>query len=241
MNLLIDMGNSRIKWQLKQCELIVAAGIEDYTGSWSWLNSVAHGYDVIHVWASSVAGAKREDQLQAFLSEADLPPAQFAIVEGSWAEIQCAYKDYSKLGIDRWLAIIAGRSLASGAYIVVDSGTAITVDSVTADGLHQGGWIGPGVALMRRAMSAQSQALAVALREPHKVYTDLGVDTQTAIDGAITAMGRGMIEAAMHSDVTQKTLVLTGGDAGCWHALYPEAVWAPDLVFIGLEQYFAVP
>lgn len=237
MKLLIDMGNSRVKWRLREDGHTLASGKEGYAGSWAWLAELGASYRVQHVWVSSVAGAAREQALQSALDRLGMPVAQFAETRPQALGLQCGYRDWRSLGVDRWLAMIGARSLIPGALVVVDSGTAITVDRVSAEGVHEGGWIAPGVGLMRKALAGESDALAAALSEPFKAQHTLGTDTRSAIDGAICAMGRGLIEAALGAG--SAALLLTGGDAAVWQAWYPEARWEPELVLSGLEYYIA--
>lgn len=239
MKLLIDMGNSRVKWRLKERELTLAAGAASYAEGWQWLVEISAVHAVQAVWVSSVAGAEREQAFSAALAELNLPEAAFAHTQAQASGLSCAYADCSRLGVDRWLAMLGARFAVAGPLAVVDSGTAITVDVVTAQGEHQGGWIGPGVQLMRRALAGESGALVGALSEPYQVQLMLGHSTRTAIDGAITMMGRGLIDAALAQAEPGVTLLLTGGDALHWQQAYPDAQVLPELVFSGLERYFA--
>ncbi|MDO3385512.1 type III pantothenate kinase [Gilvimarinus sp. SDUM040013] len=240
MNLLIDMGNSRVKWRLRQSNLQLAAGGAEYAEGWQWLVEISAVHQVEHVWVASVAGTEREGSLNAALAELQIPAARYAKPAPDAGGVRCGYADCQTLGVDRWLAMVAARSLIDGAVVVVDSGSAITADVVTDAGDHLGGWIGPGVHLMRRSLAGKSGVLAAALAKPYCASCAPGVTTQSAIDSAITVMGCGLIDAALRR-AGNCTLILSGGDASVWQEFYPEARLEAELVFIGLEHYFAAP
>ena len=64
------------------------------------------------------------------------------------------YERPETFGVDRLLALRAARARAGGACLVVDAGTAVTVDGLTADGVHCGGWIAPGYRRQRAGLAA---------------------------------------------------------------------------------------
>lgn len=75
------------------------------------------------------------------------------------AGVRNGYADYQRLGMDRWLAIIGAYQLARGACLVLDLGTAITADYVNAAGEHLGGYICPGLPLMRGLLRTHTQRI----------------------------------------------------------------------------------
>src|SRR3546814_4187176 len=75
------------------------------------------------------------------------------------AGVRNGYDDYGRLGLDRWLALLGGFHLASGACLVLDFGTAVTADFVAADGEHLGGFICPGMPLMRNQLRTHTRRI----------------------------------------------------------------------------------
>lgn len=160
----------------------------------------------------------------------------FARSSAHHAGVINAYAEPARLGVDRWLALIALRARAMD-VCVVDCGTAITLDVLRADGQHQGGYILPGLSMMA----------GVLLHETRRVRFDpdaiaeglaLGRNTGEAVKhGALAA-----VVALIEKIVAERpcVLVLTGGDAArvsaslvCPHELQPE------LLLHGLQRYFA--
>ncbi len=238
MNLLIDMGNSRVKWRLWQDSLTLDSGVAAYASDscWRWLEGIREV--PARVLVSSVAGVEAEQQLSYQLQTLSLPAPEFAATQPSACGVRCGYRDYRTLGVDRWLALLAAHAKTGQGCVMVDSGTAMTVDLLASDGNHQGGFIGPGLGLMRRSLAAESRALAAALREPYSQVEGPGRDTRSAIDGALGAMGCGLIDRAV-ALLPEVPLVLTGGDAQVWASMYERALVYPELVFDGLVRYFA--
>lgn len=239
MKLLIDMGNSRIKWRLRHQSLTLGAGSATYDeeAAWDWLVEISAAHPLAVIWVASVAGVEREKRLLAACAELGLPAPQFAAPRASVAGLECGYRDYRTLGVDRWLALLGARG--RGDCVVVDSGTALTVDLLLADGCHLGGYIGPGLSLMRRSLAGESAALAAALRQPLAVCAGPGLDSTGAIDSALLAMGAGLIRSALAQMPSGAQLLLSGGDAPIWEALFEGVQMAPELVFDGLEVCFS--
>lgn len=239
MNLLIDLGNSRVKWRLKQSGQTLAAGSDDYSGQWQWLVEISAIYSPDNVWVSSVQTPICNESLERSCRDLGLPEVSFAQVAPSCLGVVCGYSDVASLGVDRWLALLAARDLTAGDVVVVDSGTALTVDLLRADGCHLGGYIAPGLTLMRQSLAGRSQALASALAEVEKLVSlEPGSDTATAIGSAIAAMGCGLIDRARSQLPADATMILTGGDAPYWASVYGGARVEQELVFMGLERYF---
>ncbi|UTF59419.1 type III pantothenate kinase [Gilvimarinus sp. DA14] len=236
MNLLIDMGNTRLKWQLRQGGRILETGLQEYDSDSTWLMGFAAPPE--RVWVSCVASDRRRQWLAEELAACGMPRPDFAAVRPSAHGVVCGYKDYRALGVDRWLALLGARARGPGAWVVVDSGTALTVDLLREDGAHLGGYIGPGVALMRKSLAMESQVLATALAaQPYEPADCPGIDTRSAIDNAILPMGRGLVDRAL-GQLAGARLLLTGGDAGVWKRVYPSAQQVDDVIFDGLECCF---
>ncbi len=236
MNLLIDMGNSRLKWQLREGGRLCDSGVVDYEGGFAWLTALNGA--IVRVLVACVASQARRQSLIAALCEYGLPEAEFAVTRERAAGVICGYKDHSALGVDRWLALLGARALGDGPWVVVDSGTALTVDLLDHSGVHLGGYIAPGLSLMRRALACESEALgAVLAQEAFAGGAGAGVDTRSAIDNAIFSMGRGLISDAL-ARLDKAGLLLAGGDASVWLRAFPAARRVDGLVFDGLERCF---
>ncbi|HEY7885506.1 MAG TPA: type III pantothenate kinase [Cellvibrionaceae bacterium] len=239
MILQLDMGNSRIKWRLKLAGQSLSQGAATYDVCWQTplCKQVPDA-----LWVSCVAPDKQRAALIDSCDRWQWPRPQFATTGECFGRLRNGYTHPGKLGVDRWLALIAAAArVGDKPCVVVDSGSALTVDIIDAGGCHQGGYIAPGVASMHRALTNAAPELAgLATTE---AYTDLpGKSTAEAIDAAIGAMGAGLIARALALAATPKTgpdCLLTGGDARVWVQYVKSAQVVPDLVLDGLQRYFA--
>lgn len=183
MILAIDAGNSRIKWGCYQGGDWVSTGAAEH----GELDSLTSAWVVISnpekILISNVAGERMQRDLSRLLACFPTQP-QWIAPERERCGVKNGYADPTKLGSDRWAALIAARRLQRGPIIVVNAGTALTVDALTADGEFLGGLIIPGIRLMMRALTTGT-AHAHALRGEFAVFP---VNTLDAIySGAINA------------------------------------------------------
>jgi type III pantothenate kinase len=139
---------------------------------------------------------------------------EYAMVTEACAGVRNGYQDVTRLGVDRWLALVAAYAQTSAACCIVDCGTTITVDLVAADGRHLGGYIVPGLYLMRDALAARSRALSTAPSDWEAATP--GTSTVAAVHNGILAMALGFLRDIHHQDARagrQVEWFLTGGDA----------------------------
>lgn len=249
MILLLDIGNTRIKWaQLMDGALTPQQTIlhrDVATDVWT-KQLFRERFRPARLLVASVAG---DDMVATVRSEAkkhwNITP-EFATSTGLAGGVTNAYAEPSTLGVDRWLAVIAAREQASGAACVIDAGTAMTIDVVSAEGLHVGGMILPGVQMMVDSLlqrtgeiagnARRSRAKASAEPRPGNVFaSNTG---QAILNGALLAVAaaadRAVAEAATALKSTPRAL-MTGGDAERVVRMMqtrPEIV--PDLVLRGL-------
>jgi type III pantothenate kinase len=211
--LAIDAGNTRIKWgvfergQWNPCGAIPTA---DANRVGSILKGIAAS---IPAYASNVAGAVVEDHLVAACHAAG---RKLTLITSRAAELGVynGYREPGRLGPDRWAGLIAARHGHPGHQVVVNAGTALTVDALAADGRFLGGLIVAGPALMRRSLGRGT----AGLRLTEGVFDKLPKATPDAITtgalqacvGAIERMRGAMAEAGCAA----QRIVLSGGAAG---------------------------
>lgn len=148
--------------------------------------------------------------------------------------VRIAYAEPRRLGVDRFLALVAAHARAAQPWLVVGVGTALTIDLLGADGAHHGGRIAPSPTLMREALHARAPQLPSA----GGGYVEFAAETLDALtsgcEGAALALvERSLAAAGAHLGVAP-TLLLHGGGADALRAHLPETTWAPDLVLEGL-------
>lgn len=250
MKLLVDVGNSRIKW----------ATVDD--GAFKGSDQIAHGPDADasiaclldscpqkpgYVLAANVAGTDFEDALSKAVAERWGLTVEFARTQAAAGPVRNGYLDYRQLGVDRWLAILAAVQHYRKAVCVVDAGTAVTIDQVDDQGQHIGGIIVPGLALMLRALTGNTgdlERLADSGEWPGQPAARLVAgSTDDAMTGGALSAIRGLIEECMQSALERwedPVLVITGGDAGrIISQIRVAAKHHPMLVLEGLALYVA--
>src|SRR5690606_12310751 len=110
----------------------------------------------------SVLGENQNQSFQAWSWKTYGIQPDFALSQINAAGVVNGYERPEQLGADRWLAILAGFSRAKRASVIVDCGSAITLDLVSARGEHLGGYIAPGLTLMRRALLGNTEKIKIA-------------------------------------------------------------------------------
>jgi type III pantothenate kinase len=208
--LAIDAGNTRIKW-----------GLHD--GSrWrrqAWVRTLeAHRLKAAfarlalphQIIISNVAGHGLRDQLARMLPRG---PIRWIKGEREQAGVRSSYAAPAQLGCDRWAALIGAHQLYRGAAVVVNAGTALTVDALTADGVFAGGMIAPGVELMRKALADNTAGLKMRAGEfsyfPDATGDAIMSGAINACSGAIERMSRFLEDAGQAAPLC----VLSGGGA----------------------------
>lgn len=243
MLLQIDAGNSRLKWRLVKAggtDSISRGIINDLSGQQcidALLEALAETRrdQLSRVLISCVRQDGLPDLLtRAFVDKLGLTP-EFAFSQKRLYGVENAYADPGRLGVDRWLAMLAAFHDAAGACCVLDCGTTITVDVVSSSGMHQGGFIVPGFSLMQQSLVDRSPALVLG---KESALPELGCTTGSAINNGVLTMVLGFISELQRKDVLvgkRAHWYLTGGDAT---VLAPYIEWPfslqPDLVLDGL-------
>jgi len=242
MILLVDIGNSRVKWATFDGHEVGAQQAADYSG-WTapdWRRELFAAADVRRVIAVTVAGDASQRMLREAAQAGPGCAVEFVTTTASAAGVRNAYRDPKLLGADRWVAVIAAHHRAGRDCCVVDVGTATTVDAVSADGRHLGGFIVPGPRLMIGSLLKGTSDLA-----RHSAASGAGGSALFA-DNTRDAIERGCLVtlAALADRSVQELarqlgaapmLVFTGGAAPLVmpHVLSP-LEWVPDLVLRGL-------
>jgi len=246
--LLIDMGNTRLKWVWADGGTIDQSTFgrgsqDDFLGQCRPPANARPG----RVLVSSVADQAGTSRIVSDCETRWGAPVKRLQTLSSQDGIVNAYEDPSTLGIDRWLAIVGAAHAYGTPLVIMDLGTATTLDAVDRQGRHLGGLILPGPALM-----LESLATATAMPVPtgfgdgepdRKFANDPGVgpasSTSEAIREGVFAAQIGALNQFMRH-VSAKlnkepALVLTGGAAECiLDRLESRPFFDPWLVFKGM-------
>lgn len=230
-----DQGNSSCKWRLSDSGKIVASGRAFAENDFVDLPEV-RGAGRVRV--ASVAGYEMVERLAAALEKKGGTP-EWAVVEQCVAGVSNAYgKDYAKLGVDRWLAVVAAYRHVAGAALVLDAGSALTADLVDDSGGHRGGYILPGAAMMQACLlqdTAQVRFEASSLG----AGLGFGCSTADAVSSGVMAAQVGAAKVAIEQAGEQIppgfAILVTGGNGEALLQHLPHrAEWIPDLVLDGL-------
>ena len=231
----LDVGNSSAKWRLIRDGEIVGRGRYREEDAESLATLLSCSDSLQQIWVSSVAGVKRNEDMSRLLEGHWGVATWFARSNAQVGSLRNSYSEPERLGVDRWLAMLAAQNHLRGRFAVVDAGSALTIDIVAADGLHEGGYIIPGVALMERALLLDTER--VRFEEQADYRLEPGQSTAEAVRHGIAASQVGAVRLVLSSlDIGPDEVLFCGGGASQLMALSDlGGRWIPDLVFEGLE------
>lgn len=245
MMLLIDIGNSRLKWATfnqdgalspqKSIAYKQANSLEvSIAQSWLELEMPSQG-----VYIASVADKQVNELISQWILNSWGIEAVFLETGSADCGVINGYENPQQLGVDRWLALIGARAVSRDVTCVLDCGTAITLDILTAHGHHAGGLILPNDAMMRNSLLNNTSDLKQLIADSEQAghYTLLGRDTQTGIlSGSVYAVV-GLLEYVLQrlEKNNHVKLILTGGGASKFVPLIQRPCsYMPDLVLHGM-------
>lgn len=233
MRLLVEIGNSRVKWTLAGPDGLVDEPTSAGHADSSWALQLPETA-IDSVWFASVATYGAEAPLLEWATEHGVAEPCRIRSTATAGGVVNAYAEPSRLGVDRLLACVAAHQCFPGeSVLVADAGTALTVDYVAADGRHEGGLICPGVSTMRTAIRADTQVRA---QESESSGELLGCNTDAAVGQGTLLAALGVLER-VGADLSPTRLLLTGGEAPLL-APHLGDQWetVPALVLEGLDR-----
>lgn len=241
MNWLIDLGNTRLK----------CASLDDQ-GTPGDVHALAHAEPgalarlALHlgqaeegdtVWLASVASLATTEAVIAAVSAAGFH-VERARTRARMRRLCIAYPEPARLGVDRFLALLAASERRDGPWLVVSVGSALTVDALGVDGLHLGGLIAPTPLHIREAMAERFPVMNLPAGMAH----DFATDTADAVASGARAAALGLVERSLRLAAARfdavPTLLLSGGAVDVLDDLaHVPRVAAPTLVLEGLALY----
>lgn len=223
MRLYFDVGNTRLKWALDSHEGPVDSGYIDYRKDGMSSLNLPQELTLDSIWASCVASSEVRVMIDGWVSERFGLPVEWSAVCKQQCGVVNGYEALNQLGVDRWMAVLGAKhyllnnALQGSSVIIVDAGTAVTVDALSAESEFKGGVILPGLVMMHDALVGRTAGIASSLSGDVPV---VGANTQECVNsgvryGFLGAVDRVVAEVLHDLSLSESdvVLLLTGGDA----------------------------
>lgn len=238
MNVLIDIGNTRIKWRClddsyrerSKGEMAVSEFTE------SVLREQLSDDRLGKMLVSSVGKQELADRLNKFAKHYG---GEFVLVRSKkiMQGIEFVYPNVDLLGVDRCLAMVAATKLVNKGFLLIDAGSAITADYVDEKGMHLGGYIVPGFRMLISALGKSTEQVRVSEAIGD---SDLGKNTIECVNNGLVLMVRSLMQGFIDKagELGFEMIVITGGDAEvlCKDLCMPY-IKKENLVLDGLHSY----
>jgi type III pantothenate kinase len=217
MKLLIDSGNSRIKWAYVQGDTRLNGGTVPTAEHFRLAERLASSCgerggdlkDVEQIWISNVAGEQIALHIGS-IDDAWKGKTRFIVSRREQCGVKNTYEKFETLGVDRWAGLIAAWSIVGKACLVVNCGTATTIDVLSAQGEFLGGLIIPGITLMQNSLYAAT----AGLRPMSGDYEPFPRSTQNGIfSGSVQATCGAIQRQYELLKASHAQIVLSGGAA----------------------------
>lgn len=242
MALLIDIGNTRIKWARFEDGILQpqsASPHADWSAETLVETVLRRGNRSDRVLVSNVAGPRMAEVVRTAVAQAWQVEAEFVTSTPIAGGVRNAYPQPAKLGVDRWLAIIGAHALERDAVCIVSVGTAMTIDGVAADGRHLGGVIVPGPDLMITSLLKNTSDIAQRAQQGDAgdglfANNTLGAIRQGAEQALAALIERAVGVMRRTLNETPKLLVTGGASDRVEKAIGLPYRAVPDLVLQGL-------
>lgn len=189
MILELDVGNSSTKWRLLRAGRRLRGGrVADLAELLPLLPE-----EVAMARIASVAGSEKDEALERLLRAVGIAP-NFAKTQAHQCGVRNSYREFERMGVDRWLAMLAAFQHAEGACVVIDAGSALTVDLLETNGDHCGGYIIPGTPLLRKVWAGTGR---VRFAEAEMLGVRPGRNTEECVQHGMWVAVLGAIKYAL--------------------------------------------
>ena len=238
MKVLVDIGNSRTKYQIDQASNALTTTAENNIIDKPWLDE--HWGAATYVVISSVKRGDLPDMIVSWSKNKSIP-VKFINSEKKALGITNSYEKPETLGVDRWLSMVGGAKIYPNiGIVIVDAGTATTVDVIDSHGIHQGGWILSGIDLMLKQLGQHTSKVNYDISDTSN--TAFGQNTSGCVNNAAWAATVSMIELGMSKAEKEFSItqcVLLGGNAEKLSKIIkqPNILVNQNLIFEGLKRY----
>lgn len=247
MNLLLDLGNTRLKWAFSHGQPVEGSGISqrgivnyDRATLVAW-SATLQNQPIKQIRFSSVIAPEQEALVFAALAPLALAPQRFSVTPGV-GSLRNGYATQETLGVDRWAAAMGAWGLFGQSCLVVAAGTATTIDIVESSApdraVYRGGLILPGLDLMLQSLHQRAARLPQA-EGRYCAAPEVADNTHDAMTSGAIEATCGAIERMSQRLADDAPWVLTGGNAPQLQTvLGSRAKVVEDLVLEGLALNF---
>ena len=242
MRLYFDIGNSRCKYVTEtggKLSDIQIFGIENIVEG--WLSSTFT--DISQCLVADVTNSNVCMIIKTWCEKSSIL-FELLVSESENHGVSCAYDLPASFGIDRWLALLGSHQLFPEQHcLIIDAGTATTLDYLDDEGRHQGGWILAGIDTLVKSLLANT---ANVQAKPKAINAlSFSSNTSDGVNHAAWAASLGMIEQACLQMINQYSLkseglmiIFTGGNAKEFQRHFDrESFVVDELIFIGMQCY----
>lgn len=239
MKLLIDLGNTRLKFALtdgvhvENVQAFPHAEVDFVEQLAQWVEMTAIPDSI---WLASVA---RPELARAVLDvfEHAGHAVQRVATQRHALGLETGYAQFERFGVDRWLALLALHLGGDAPCLMASVGSALTCDALAPGGKHLGGLIAPVPEAMRDALFSRAPQLS---RERGEVRM-FATGTEDSVESGCTLAGVALIERSQAHLEAQLgcpvQLVVSGGGAHALRPFLPPHVFRPDLVLEGMALW----
>ncbi len=218
--LLVDIGNTSIKWGEKKNDTFHSINMAGHL----YPDSINASYFIVlwsniekpaHILASCVADNELWQALVMACDELwNIPVRKIESLAEGFGLVN-SYKQATDLGSDRWCAMVAAKQMTDSAFMVVDAGSALTVDIVDESGQHLGGIISPGLSMMKKSLGVNTAQVKVDNKQNSRSLF-FGHSTSDCVEAGVFLSVISLIETIYKREscqVNKLQCILTGGDA----------------------------
>ena len=239
MIILVDIGNTRTKYSFvingkrnSQQAVLNKCLTNDFLSE--------NFIDASRIIVASVNHAELANEINRWC-QINKVPYQQVVSEVNKNNVISGYQSPSQLGVDRWLALIGAAELyPNKSILIIDAGTATTIDFLAAIGQHQGGWILAGIDTLISSVLADT--VQVQANEKEKESLSFGINTSENVHNAAWAATVGSINLAIvqveQQGIILDEIIFTGGNGRLLSSLIShQSTIIEELVFSGLQAY----
>ena len=211
--LVIDSGNSYIKWGLYTADQWLKKGKVFYSDVFLLEKEFVNLPAPTTIVISHVARAITRNHLNTLISMWPVKP-YWIVAQSFQCDVSNGYSNPAQLGSDRWAALIAAWKIRRQACLVINAGTAVTIDALSASGKFIGGIILPGAHLVLNSLSSGTQLGNIETGN----YRDFPLNTNDAIQSGLIQCLIGAVERmynllSLQLDHSLEVCIISGGDA----------------------------